>query len=127
MIGLRAWQAPFSPLTAHLSLQLLCLLAFAALALAMPRPQQDLFGRDLSRAATLGWRTGGWALLGLALWLAVAALGWGYGLVVYSGHTSAAAALVFIALLASNDFQARRASRPRAARARPGNPPRKEL
>ena len=42
----------------------------------------------------------GWALLLLALWRTVAAMGWGIGLVAYSGHTSAAAGVVFLALIA---------------------------
>ena len=40
------------------------------------------------------------AVLLLALWLSVAARGWGLGLVFYSGHTSAAAGVVFLALVA---------------------------
>jgi len=45
-------------------------------------------------------RAAGWLLLLAALWRAVHGLGWGLGLVAYSGHTSAAAGLVFVALVA---------------------------
>lgn len=91
----------------HLSLFLLCVAAFAALALATDRAQQDVLGRELAPSATRRVRLLGWALLALALWLAVAAMGWGLGLAAYSGHTSAAAGLVFIALVAWNRRRSR--------------------
>lgn len=86
----------------HLLVFLLALAAFAALALAMERHQQDLFGRELRGSATRNLRIAGWLLLFAALLLAVAGQGWNFGLVAYSGHTSAAAGMVFAALLAWN-------------------------
>lgn len=86
----------------HAMTFLLCLAGFAPLALAMDRHQQDVLGRELQPRATLGLRCAGWALLLAALWQAVGAQGWALGLVAYSGHTSAAAGLVFVALVAWN-------------------------
>ncbi|WP_028604026.1 DUF3325 domain-containing protein [Ottowia thiooxydans] len=45
----------------------LCLAAFTALSLAMERHQEQVFGRTLTRSATMGWRSLGWALLLLSL------------------------------------------------------------
>ncbi|MBP7451332.1 MAG: DUF3325 family protein [Ottowia sp.] len=84
----------------HLGIFLLCLAGFAALALATDRAQGTLLGRELPPATTRKTRIAGWVLLLLALWLSVAARGWGLGLVFYSGHTSAAAGVVFLALVA---------------------------
>ena len=86
----------------HLAVFLFCCAGFGALALAMERTQQDRLGRALSRAATRWLRGAGWGLLLLALWLAQRGLGWNLGLVAYSGHTSAAAGLIFIGLLVWN-------------------------
>ena len=77
----------------------LSLAAFAALALAMERHQDDLFGRPLPASRTRALRLAGWAGLLLALVVAVRAEGWGLGLVTLSGHTSLCAALVFVALV----------------------------
>ncbi|MFT3719529.1 MAG: DUF3325 domain-containing protein [Pseudorhodoferax sp.] len=92
----------------HWTLLLLCTAGFGALALAMDRHQQDVFGRELPARAGRALRVLGWALLAAALWRAVAAQGWGLGLVAYSGHTSAAAGLVFAALVLWNRWRARR-------------------
>ncbi|KAF1023395.1 MAG: hypothetical protein GAK30_00598 [Paracidovorax wautersii] len=51
------------------------------------------------------------AALALALVWLVPALGWGRALVAYSGHTSMAAGLVFVALLAWARWKVRRAPR----------------
>ncbi|RMX08250.1 DUF3325 domain-containing protein [Corticibacter populi] len=83
----------------HLLVFVNCLAGFACLALAMDRHQSDLFGRELAPKTTRLLRMAGWLWLLAALWLAVARMGWSFGLTAYSGHTSAAAALVFIALL----------------------------
>lgn len=83
----------------HLAVFTLSLLGFAALALAMERHQDDLFGRALPRRTTLALRNAGWAALLLALVVAVRAQGWGLGLVTLSGHTSLGAAVVFVALV----------------------------
>lgn len=84
----------------HLPAFLFCLAGFGALALATERQQDELFGRSLGRRAVLQLRCAGWGLLGLALATLVVAQGWGLGLVSYSGHTSGAAGLVFLALVA---------------------------
>jgi len=90
---------------AHMVVFLLCAAGFAALALAMDRHQQDVLGRALPPRATQLLRGAGWALLLAALWQAVGAKGWALGLVAYSGHASAAAGLVFVALLAWNRWR----------------------
>lgn len=83
----------------HLLPFVLCLLSFAALALAMERHQSELFARALAPPVTRLLRVLGWAGLLLALALLVRAQGWAMGLVSYSGHTSLAAGLVFGALI----------------------------
>ena len=83
----------------HLTVQLLSLIAFGALALATDRQQRNVLGRRLSPAATRGLRLTGWSALALALLVAVRSQGWSVGLVSYSGHTSLAAGLVFAALI----------------------------
>ena len=88
---------------AHL---LLCVLAFACLALAMARHQAAVFGRDLSGAASRSLRSIGWGGLAAALWLTIAARGWSLGLVYYSGCTSLAAGIVFCALIAHERLSA---------------------
>ena len=77
----------------------LSLAAFAALALAMERHQDDLFGRPLPARRTRALRVAGWAALLLALTVAVCSEGWGLGLVTLSGHTSLCAAIVCVALI----------------------------
>lgn len=77
----------------------LCLPGFAALALAMERHQEDLFGQVFAPSLTRRLRLAGWGALLLALGVLVGAQGWGLGLVSFSGHTSLAAGLVFVALL----------------------------
>lgn len=79
---------------------LVCVSAFACLAMAMERHQQTIFGTMLSRAASLRFRCAGWFGLAVALWLCIAARGWGLGLVYYSGCTSFAAGVVYCALIA---------------------------
>lgn len=84
----------------HLGVQLLALLAFGVLALAMERHQESVFGRLLARRSTRCLRLAGWLLLALALFVAIRGQGWGLGLVSYSGHTSLAAGLVLGVLIA---------------------------
>jgi len=91
----------------HLLSLLLCLAGFAALACATQRQQDELFGRSLPRRATVWLRVAGAGLLLVALAVLLAWRGWGLGLVMYSGHTSLAAGLVFCALLAHRRRQAR--------------------
>ncbi|MFO6419031.1 DUF3325 family protein [Hylemonella sp. W303a] len=83
----------------HAVALVLCLLAFAALALTTERQQADLFGGPLSRRSTLLLRLAGWIAMFIALASLVTAQGWGLGLVSYSGHTSLAAGLVWSALI----------------------------
>ena len=84
----------------HVAVFLLCLAAFAALALAMERHQDDLLGCALPPRAVRWLRLAGWAALALALFIVVQGQGWALGLVSYSGHTSLGAGLVFGALIA---------------------------
>ena len=92
----------------HVLMLLSSVAGFAALALATERQQEALFGGALSTRATRMLRLAGWVLLAVCLAVAVAHGGWGLGLVVYSGYTSLAAGLVYIALVAA----ARRPPRP---------------
>jgi uncharacterized membrane protein len=78
---------------------LLCVAAFAALAMATDRAQSDLLGRELAASTSRTWRSVGGLLLLASLALVVSAQGWGLGLVSYSGHTSVAAGVVFVALI----------------------------
>jgi len=64
----------------------------------MLRHQEYIFGRELSASATRRLRLAGWLLLLAAFLVAGSAMGWSFGLTTYSGHTSAAAGLVFRAL-----------------------------
>lgn len=77
----------------------LCVLAFACLALAMPRHQTAVFGHPLSPSGARALRGGGWLGLLAALALQVGARGWALGLVYYSGWTSVAAGIVYCALI----------------------------
>ncbi len=89
---------------------LLCLAGFTALAFAVERQQHDLFGRTLPAGITRALRIAATCLLLLALAMLamlVTLRGWGLGLVLLSGHTSAAAGLVYCALF----VWARRAAR----------------
>ncbi|MPY88022.1 MAG: DUF3325 family protein [Luteitalea sp.] len=82
----------------HATTFILCLVGFASLAVAMERHQKGLFGRILEARATRWTRTAGWLILLSALVVVVKGQGWSIGLVSYSGHTSAGAGLVFVAL-----------------------------
>lgn len=92
----------------HLLVFLLCLLAFGALALATDRVQSNLFRRKFAASATRRLRALGWVTLLGALTVIVRAQGWGLGLVSYSGHTSAAAGGVLLALIMLDRRRARR-------------------
>ncbi len=84
----------------HLICQALALAAFACLALAMDRHQQDLFGKELPAAQTRRLRAGGWTLLALSLHAALQLQPWSVGLVAWFGHISTAAAVVLLGLVA---------------------------
>lgn len=83
----------------HLLSFLLCLTGFAALALAMDRPQRDLFGRPLPVSTTAALRVIGAVTLLAALGVLVVWQGWALGLVMFSGHTSLGAGVVHAALI----------------------------
>lgn len=86
----------------HLLAFVLCVAAFACLALAMERHQEDLYQRTLPARTTRLLRAAGWALLLVALAVIVSVQGWGLGLVSFSGHTSFAAGLVCLGLVIHN-------------------------
>ncbi len=77
----------------------LCLVAFAALAVSMERQQRDLIGRVLRESITRALRIFGACKLLLVLGTLVIWQGWGLGLVMFSGHTSLAAGIVYCALI----------------------------
>ena len=83
----------------HLPAFLLCLAGFMALALATRRQQRDIIGQSLRRPMTYALRTAGTIALLSALGLLVAWQGWGLGLVMFSGHTSLNAGLVYCLLV----------------------------
>jgi len=85
---------------------LLCLAGFIALALAMDRAQETVFGRALPRTPIPALRALGTLLLWLALWVLVAWQDWGLGLVMFSGHTSLAAGVVFCSLVVIERWRA---------------------
>ncbi|MFC5430488.1 DUF3325 domain-containing protein [Paraburkholderia denitrificans] len=88
---------------------LLCVLAFACLALAMARHQEAVFGKLLSCAASRVFRGGGWSGLLMALWLSVSAGHvWALGLVYFVGCTSFSAGVVYGALIAHERWFAAR-------------------
>ena len=74
---------------------IVCVPAFACLAMAMERHQEALFGARLSATVSRVLRCVGWCALLIALWLAVAGKGWALGLVWYCGCTSFAAGAVY--------------------------------
>ena len=73
----------------------LCVPAFACLAMAMERHQETLLSARLPAVLSRVLRGAGWCMLLVALWLAVAGKGWALGLVWYSGCTSLAAGIVY--------------------------------
>lgn len=83
----------------HLLALALCLAGFAALALATRRQQRDVIGGSLPARTTYALRTFGAGALLLALAVLVARHGWGLGLVMFSGHTSVAAGILYCSLL----------------------------
>lgn len=83
----------------HLPPLALCLAGFAALAFATRRQQRDVVGRSLPLAMTYALRVFGAGALLLALAIVVAIHGWGIGLVMFSGHTSIMAGVVYATLL----------------------------
>lgn len=74
---------------------LICVLAFAFLALAMDRHQDTVFGRELPEGQSRAFRIAGWCGIVLALRVVVGDEGWALGLVSFSGCTSLAAGIVY--------------------------------
>ncbi|MBI5130432.1 MAG: DUF3325 family protein [Rhodopseudomonas palustris] len=93
----------------HAVAQALCLIGFAALALATRRPQHEIIGRSLPRGPVSTLRLAGAAALLIALAVLVEGKDWGLGLVAFSGHTTLAAAIVYGALIGYVQAVARRA------------------
>ena len=92
----------------HLLAGVLCLGGFTALAFATRRQQRDLIGRSLRRGLTLLLRLMGACALLLACGLLVDWQGWGLGLVMFSGHTSIAAGIIYLILVGPAGMQARK-------------------
>lgn len=83
----------------HLFALVLCLAGFTALAFATRRQQRDIIGRPLQVTTTYVLQTAGACALLFALGMLVAREGWSLGLVMFSGHTSLTAAIVYCALI----------------------------
>lgn len=83
----------------HLAALVLCLAGFAALAFGARRQQRDILGGALRPAATYGLRAAGTGALLGALGALVLGYGWSLGLVMFSGHTSIAAGIVYCGLI----------------------------
>jgi len=84
----------------HLAAFVLCLTSFAALAFATRRQQRDIVGRSVRSSTTNALRALGACALLFALGILIVRYGWSLGLVMFSGHTTSAAALVYCALIA---------------------------
>jgi hypothetical protein len=84
----------------HLAAFVLCLAGFAALAFATRRQQRDILGGALRSTTTYGLRVAAACALLFAFGVLVAKYGWSLGLVMFSGHTTSTAALVYGALIA---------------------------
>ncbi|THU01934.1 DUF3325 domain-containing protein [Lampropedia puyangensis] len=85
-------------LWAHAGVLAALLLAFACLAVAMPRHQADLFGCEWPRSRSWAWRALGWLGVLASGWGAIHFLGWGFGMAAWCGHASLAAGVVLVAL-----------------------------
>ena len=83
----------------HLSMLLLSALAFACLALAKERHQEDVFGRMLRSDRTKKLRIAGWAMLLSSLVVALRQPLWSMALVAWFGWLSVGAGAVFAALM----------------------------
>lgn len=82
----------------HLLILALLLTAFACLALTSERHRPAAF-RKKYRGLALSIYLCAWLLLVLALMIAVQAIGWALGLVIWFGHASIAAAIVYCLLV----------------------------
>jgi len=77
---------------------LLCYGGFTALCLSMDRHHADLLGAKPSARRRRGMKLGGWLLLTLSLWAAVASTGWGLGLVEWFAVLMLSALLLVLLL-----------------------------
>ncbi|OLF55969.1 DUF3325 domain-containing protein [Pseudomonas chlororaphis] len=82
---------------------LLCYPGFAGLCLSMERHHAELLGHKPTAGRRRALRGAGWLLLAAALWTAVAAAGWGLGLV----HWCAALMLSALSLVLVLPYQPR--------------------
>jgi hypothetical protein len=82
----------------HLLILALLLTAFACLATTSERHRPAAF-RKKYRGLALSIYLCAWLLLALALVIAVQTIGWALGLVIWFGHASIAAALVYCLLV----------------------------
>jgi hypothetical protein len=83
----------------HLAAFVLCVAGFTALAFGVRRQQRDKLGGSLPPAVTYGLRAVGAGALLAALGTLIAGFGWSLGLVMFSGHTSIAAGIVYCGLI----------------------------
>jgi hypothetical protein len=83
----------------HLLAFVLSLAGFAALALAVRRQRREIIGSSLRPTTTYALRAAGGCALLLALGLLVASAGWSLGVVMFSGHTTLSAGVIYCGLL----------------------------
>jgi hypothetical protein len=91
----------------HLAVFVLCLAGFTALAFSQRRQQRDIIGRPLRLATTNVLRVAGACALLSALGILVTGHGWSLGLVMFSGHTSMTAGIVYCMLVGYAGMHAR--------------------
>ncbi|MGY4637187.1 DUF3325 domain-containing protein [Pseudomonas sp. TE24901] len=77
---------------------LLCYAGFTALCLATDRHHGELLHSKPMPGRRLGLRVAGWSLLAVAIWPAVAATGWGQGLVEWCAVLMLSALLLVLLL-----------------------------
>jgi len=95
----------------HAAVFSLCLAGFVALAFATRRQQREFLGGPLRSSVTYALRVIGTCALLAALGVLVTWQGWGLGLVMFSGHTTLTAGIVFCGLIVRSRKNVRAASR----------------
>ena len=75
---------------------LLCYAGLTALCLSMDRHHADLLGSKPRQRRRLGLKLLGWLSLGLSLWAAVVAAGWGLGVVQWFAELMLSALLLVL-------------------------------
>lgn len=83
----------------HAVIFCLTLIGFGAACLASPRQRERLFGRTIQVGAQVSLRLVACASFCAALVYAVHEAGWSFGPVIWFGHLSLAAGVVFITLI----------------------------